>query len=203
MADQTVLFAGGGTGGHLFPALAVAEVLAEQADAPALHFACSDRAIDARLLGGAGAAYTPLGVRPWPRRPWNWPSFLVALRRARAESAGLIRAERVGLVVALGGFVSGPVVSAARRSGRRVPSLLINLDAVPGRANRLAARLCDRVCSVHVAAGLPAGTEIVAMPLRRSVLSGGDQGADRAALGLDAAVPVLLVTGASQGARSV
>jgi len=102
--------------------------------------------------------------------------------------------------VAMGGFVSGPAVAAARAAGVR--SVLVNLDAVPGKANRFLAPKCDRVLTVYPTDCL-GQAEAVAMPLRLGCLSDGEQAADRRALGLEPTLNTLLVTGASQGATSL
>jgi len=197
----TILFAGGGTGGHLFPSLAVAERLREMDGAPAARFVCSNRELDRRILEKAQVPFDPLEVRPLPRRPWQVPGFLNAYRRARRRAMQLISQHGASAVVAMGGFVCGPAAAAARRLG--VPVVLVNLDAVPGRANRWLARRADHLFSAYPAAALPSRTRPCAMPLRRSVIGSGDPTADRLVLELEPDRPVLLVTGASQGAASL
>lgn len=201
----TILFAGGGTGGHLFPSIAVAERLAAIAPRLSAHFACSNRALDLQILSDAGVQYTPLSVQPLPAvsRPWDAPGFLKSYFQSRAMAETLIANHGVEVVVAMGGFVSGPVVGAARRRG--VPTVLVNLDAVPGKANRLLSGRCDRVFTVYESAALPERAEMLALPLRKQCLAPapGDAAECRRRLELDPAMPVLLVTGASQGAESI
>jgi UDP-N-acetylglucosamine--N-acetylmuramyl-(pentapeptide) pyrophosphoryl-undecaprenol N-acetylglucosamine transferase len=200
--ESTVVFAGGGTGGHLVPGLATADRLRERDPGLGAHFICSDRPLDARLLGEADEAYTPVPMRPLPTRPWRVPAFLRGWRRSTAAMRELMDRTPVAAVVAMGGFVAVPVVEAARRRG--VPTAVVNLDAVPGKANRWLARRCDRVFGVPPTDRLPRErTEPIAMPLRRNALAGGDPAAARRAFGLDPDPPVLLVTGASQGAESI
>ncbi len=197
----TILFAGGGTGGHLFPSLAIAERLTER-QAADCHIACSDRAIDRQILSAQPVPFTPLSVRPLPRNPLQGPGFLWHYFKSIGESKKLIRKFNARCVVAMGGFVSGPVVAAARRLG--VPVLLVNLDAVPGKANRWLSRRCTAVMSVYDDGGtLGPKVERIPLPLRRQSLSAGDPRAARQALGLDPDRPTLLITGASQGADSI
>jgi len=197
----SIVFAGGGTGGHIFPALAVAERLREREPAARVLFACSQRPVDTRILLDAGEEHVCLPVQPLPARLRDVLPFLRGYARSKRAAASSMAQRGVQVVVAMGGFVSGPVVAASRRRGAAV--MLVNLDAVPGRANRHLARKADRVFSVYPTDRLGGGVEATALPLRRSCLSEGDAAADRAALGLDPAKAVLLVTGASQGAKSI
>ena len=205
MSDSkpTILFAGGGTGGHLSPSLAVAERLAGRDEAPNVHFACSNRPIDRSMLEQAGVAFTRLTVQPIPRtRLWRWPAFFWHWRSSVRTAGELLGRLNVQCVVAMGGFVSGPVVVAARRAG--VPIVLINLDAVPGKANRYLAPRCNRVFSVFATTDLPVTqTQMVPLPLPARAVGPADKGAARTELGLPADRPVLLITGGSQGAESV
>ncbi|MHC4994690.1 MAG: UDP-N-acetylglucosamine--N-acetylmuramyl-(pentapeptide) pyrophosphoryl-undecaprenol N-acetylglucosamine transferase [Planctomycetota bacterium] len=200
----TVLFAGGGTGGHIYPALAVAERLTDYGVEIGIHFAVSDRPIDRDIMQQAGESFTALSVRPLPRRPWHVPGFLTRYLRSKNAARDLIQSQNVVAVVSLGGFVSGPVVAAARSMD--VPTVLVNLDAVPGKANRFLAHKCDRVVTVYESDALPEASELIGMPLRRKAL--GPDGTDgqreaRQKLGLDPEKQTLVITGASQGATSI
>ncbi len=105
-------------------------------------------------------------------------------------------------MVAMGGFVAAPVVSAAKRN--RSPVTLINLDDPPGKANRWIARRCDQVLSAIEVAGRPRFAErVVGMPIRSNAVASGTPQSSRVQLGLEPDLPTLLVTGASQGARSI
>ncbi len=198
---SSILFAGGGTGGHLYPAMAVAERLAE-ADVPLdVAFACSDRPIDARILGEAGVDFTPLRVIGLPRVLWRWPGFVRRYFASKRTAVRLIGQRRVACVVAFGGFVSGPVVGAAHRLG--VPTILVNLDAVPGKANRYLARKCDGVYSAYPTDALGPNVRPIAVPLPRRSVSDAQPVEARMQLGLAPDRPLLLVVGGSQGARSI
>jgi len=207
-AGSTILFAGGGTGGHLFPSIAIAERLAEGADAvgaptPGVHFACSERDVDRRILTEAGVAFTPLPVRPLPsmKKPWQALPFVRAYARAKRRALGLIRERNVRLIVSTGGFVSAPPVAVAKRAG--VPVMLVNLDAVPGKANRWLIPKATEHYSVYPSDKMPRGTTTVALPVRRSCIGPDNPRQAREAIGLDPDLPTLFVTGASQGAESI
>ena len=83
---RRVLFAGGGSGGHISPALAIAERVTELAPASTCLFACSRRAVDAEMLGDAGARFVPIDAAPVSMRPRGLARFLVASRRARRQA---------------------------------------------------------------------------------------------------------------------
>ncbi|MCA9708671.1 MAG: glycosyltransferase, partial [Myxococcales bacterium] len=130
-----VLFAGGGTGGHIFPNVGILEALRQRRPEVRAHFLVSNRPGDAKIMDRVGEPWTPSPVRPLPtlRRPWDALPFARAWRRGTAQVRDLLEREQIAVVVATGGFVSGPAIASA--AGR--PRAMVNLDAVPGQANQL------------------------------------------------------------------
>ncbi len=197
----TVIFAGGGTGGHLYPALAVREALESQhpGETDAV-FLCSTRPLDATLLEKAGVAFVALPAAPFGVRPGallrfarSWPFSVAVARRVITERQGPV------VMVAVGGFVAAPAAWAARRL--RVPLLMLNLDASPGKANRLIERLADAKLTTT-----PIDREgFTTIPpiVRSAAIAPGDQRACRERLGFDPDRKTLLVVGGSQGAKSL
>ncbi len=198
---RTILFAGGGTGGHIYPNLAIAERLSEAKPASLqAHFLVSDRAIDAQVLSKTDVPFTPLPARPLTLHPLRVPAFIQGWFKSIDAVTKLIAQLQPAAMVATGGFVSGPAVVAANRAG--VPVFLVNLDAVPGRANRmLASRAVERF-TVYESRDLP-GAKRIGLPLRRSAVGPVDKGQARAKLGLDPDKETILVTAGSQGAQTV
>jgi UDP-N-acetylglucosamine--N-acetylmuramyl-(pentapeptide) pyrophosphoryl-undecaprenol N-acetylglucosamine transferase len=205
-STMTIVFAGGGSGGHISPGLAIAERLQEAAgemgvQAKAL-FACSTRAIDRTMLAQAGVSFRAMSAAPASMNPIKAVKFFLAFRKGRAEAEAMLRESGASLVVAMGGFVTGPVVAAANRLG--IPVLLVNLDATPGKANRWIAKRSARVISAMPTPKFPGfASKQVGFPLRKGAVTRLSREACREALGLDRERPVLLVTGASQGATSL
>ena len=207
--QRVFVLAGGGSGGHISPALAIAERLAElsaqgHAESPTVRslFVCSQREVDARMLTRAGADHVAIPAQPPSHRPMRFVRFLTGFRRSVRICGELLREREVEQVVAMGGFVSVPVVWAARSCG--TPITLINLDDPPGKANRWTAPRCDRVWSAIDLTARPGFAErVVGMPIRRCAMGGGDPRRSRERLGLDPEKPTVLVTGASQGAASL
>lgn len=201
-SQKAILFAGGGTGGHISPGLALSEQVRSLApDVPRL-FACSERAIDARMLRAAEERFVTIPAAPFSVRPRGFIRFLRAWRRSTRAARTLCREESVGLVVALGGFVAAPVVAAARAEG--VPTLMVNLDVVPGKANRWLGRRCDRIVSAVETPDFPTfSRHLIGMPLRQCAIADRPPADCRKELGLDPNRQTLLITGASQGAQSL
>lgn len=198
---RTVVFAGGGTGGHLYPALAIAERLPKEWRT---RYLCSSRAIDAEILSKAGVEFTALDAVPPGRRPGQAVAFVrgfVSSFRAAREVVRTAARDGEVAVVAMGGFVCPPAALAAR--GLRVPVTLVNLDAEPGKANRFVDRFAVRVFTAAEGRTIPKDWTLVGPILRRGVLERGPRGQSRSALGLDPNLRTLFVSGGSQGAGTI
>lgn len=138
------LFAGGGTGGHLFPGIAVAEELRRRRAATGILFVGSERPIDQRILAQSGFETAPLpteSLATLKRAPWR---FAWRMGRALRIACRLLRDRRPAAVIGLGGFASGPIVWAASR--QRIPVVLLEQNVIPGRATRWLSRWAETVC---------------------------------------------------------
>ncbi|HNQ22101.1 MAG TPA: UDP-N-acetylglucosamine--N-acetylmuramyl-(pentapeptide) pyrophosphoryl-undecaprenol N-acetylglucosamine transferase [Phycisphaerae bacterium] len=203
--DPVVAVAGGGTGGHLYPALAVAEVLRERLAQLRFVFFATDRAIDEQILGGREACtLVRQSLPPLHPAPWRWPGILRGLSRARRQARAWFERQRPMLVLGTGGLASVPAVLEALRAG--IPAALLNPDAIPGRANRFLARRMDAVFvqwedSIR---HFPRGTRLEALGCAiRPGFGTPDRAAGVRHFDLDPARRTLLATGASQGARTL
>lgn len=208
---MTILFAGGGTGGHIFPNLAVVERLRELGLAFEPHFLISNRPLDAKLLHQHEVPYTVLPVGPLTFNPLRLPGWYSDYRRSVRRVVQVAQGRRAAALVATGGFVSGPAIAGAAsvkispRPGfarRSLPVLMVNLDAAPGKANRVMARKATHVMSVYPVTDWP-HAQTIAMPLRRIAVGPEDKAAARKKLGMLDDRPGLLVCGGSQGADSI
>ncbi|MGY1712172.1 undecaprenyldiphospho-muramoylpentapeptide beta-N-acetylglucosaminyltransferase [Geodermatophilus sp. SYSU D00758] len=162
------------------------------------------RGLETRLVPARGYDLRLIPPVPLPRRPT--PDLLRVpgrVRRAVAETRALLRELDADVVVGFGGYVALPAYLAARRE--RVPVVVHEQNALPGLANRIGARLAARVAVTSPGTPLRGGVH-VGMPLRTAI-SRLDRAAARAearaAFGLDADRPTLLVFGGSQGAASL
>lgn len=196
----TIVFAGGGTGGHIFPSLAILERLRRQQPDLAALFLISNRPLDRQILSKQEVACQALPAEPWSWNPIRWPEFFQAYKQSVSLASNLLAQVNAKVLVAMGGYVSAPAAAAAREA--RIPCALVNLDAVPGKANRRLAGQANQVFSVYPTPVLPSATPI-GLPLRRSSIGPADKAVARQMLGLDPQRETIFVTGASQGAQSL
>lgn len=138
MPGNTYIFAGGGTGGHLYPGLAVAEALRRLRPDADLLFACSSRPIDRMILDPPGYEVLVQPILPFPRRIREIGAFWRAWRVSSRLARECLALRKPRAVLGLGGFAAGAMVYTAARKG--IPTALLNPDAVPGRANAYLAR---------------------------------------------------------------
>lgn len=208
MSQGRVLIAGGGTGGHVFPTLATAAALRELAPAVGVEFVGTARGLESRLVPEAGWTLHRVQAAPLARKvspaTLRLPGVLLGATR---EVARLIRERDVRVAAVFGGYVAVPLALAAWRTG--TPLVVHEQNAIPGVANRLAARWA-RTVAVSFPGAMPRfrhrDVVLVGNPVRPELA-----GIDRAALrdeamarfGLDPARRTLLVFGGSQGARRI
>ena len=140
-----LVFAGGGTAGHLFPGLAVAEQLI--ATIPRLHisFCGGGKALERQAVRAAGFDYLTLPVQPLPRRARDAIAFVVDNLAGYLAASRILQEQPVAAVVGLGGYASVPMAHAAIRRG--VPLILLEQNAIPGKATRWLARRASLVCT--------------------------------------------------------
>jgi len=206
MDARIYIFAAGGSGGHLYPGLAVAERLRRVDPAARMVFACSGRAIDRRILDPLACAIVPQPVLPLPRGAGGWGKFIRAWREASLLARRIVRDLTPAAVLGVGGFAAAPVVRAAAAAGIRCG--LLNCDAVPGRANRHLASRAEAIFTQfestrgHFSPRLRHKVRCVGCPVR-SALSAGDRGEAIRHFDLAPRRRTLLVFGASGGAASI
>jgi UDP-N-acetylglucosamine--N-acetylmuramyl-(pentapeptide) pyrophosphoryl-undecaprenol N-acetylglucosamine transferase len=198
------LLAGGGTAGHVEPALALADRLRERVPGGAVALLGTSEGLEARLVPARGYPLHFVPRVPLPRRPDRALVSLPVRLRAAVAAAGRVIAEtEADVVVGFGGYVSVPAYWAARRAG--VPIVVHEANPLPGIANRLGARLTPWVAVSHPDTPLR-GARLTGLPLRPAVTSldrAARRAEARATFGLDPDRPTLLVTGGSQGARRI
>jgi UDP-N-acetylglucosamine--N-acetylmuramyl-(pentapeptide) pyrophosphoryl-undecaprenol N-acetylglucosamine transferase len=200
----SVVIAGGGSGGHVEPALALADAVRRSSPDTVITCLGTERGLETRLVPMRGYDLALIPPVPLPRKLtpalFSLPGRMLG---AVGAAAAVLEQTRADVFVGFGGYVATPGYLAARR--RKVPIVVHEANARPGLANRIGARLTK-----HVYTGFP-GTHLpharyLGIPIRQEI-SGLDRLAladkARAHFGLQPDLPVLLVTGGSQGAASL
>ena len=208
MCDGTpisVVLAGGGTAGHVEPAMAVADALSALQPGVRITALGTARGLETRLVPERGYDLRLIMPVPLPRKLTGDLLRLPSrLRRAIRETRAVLDDVSADVVIGFGGYVAVPAYLAARRR-RRVAVVIHEANARAGIANKVGARGAMRVLSAVPDSGLP-NAEVVGMPVRDTITN-----LDRSALraearahfGFPADAPVLLVFGGSQGAQSL
>jgi UDP-N-acetylglucosamine--N-acetylmuramyl-(pentapeptide) pyrophosphoryl-undecaprenol N-acetylglucosamine transferase len=207
---QRIAFTGGGTGGHIYPALAIDGALraAQPEGEYEARFFGNEHGLEATLV-------TSMPVRFVPSAALQRKLSLGTLRTVAANAAGVfvalreLAAFKPTMVIATGGYVCFPVVVAARilRVLRvvRCRIALLEINVTPGLTNRLLLPLVDEVWTTYAASAVSFGrkTVVTGAPVRASLRAANDPRAARVRLGLDPDGTTIVVMGGSQGARSI
>lgn len=204
LRSRVIAFAGGGTGGHLYPALAIAGELLSHLPQTHLVFFGTQRPIDRHIVEGANCELVRQRLPALSANPLRWPAVMAGFRRASSLCRARIDRERPMVVIGTGGYGSVPAVREARRAG--VPIVLLNPDAVPGKANRYLAGMADLVFAQweETVEQLPVATPVrVCGCAIRPEFHRIDRVAAAEGFGLASDKKTLLVTGASQGAQTI
>ncbi|ODQ87014.1 undecaprenyldiphospho-muramoylpentapeptide beta-N-acetylglucosaminyltransferase [Mycolicibacterium flavescens] len=204
----SVLLAGGGTAGHVEPAMAVADALTALDPQVRITALGTERGLETRLVPERGYHLELITPVPLPRKlTGDLVRLPVRVRRAVRQTRAVLDDVDADVIIGFGGYVAVPAYLASRsiRRGRRVPVVVHEANASAGWANRLGARSAQRVLSAVADPGL-GPVEVVGVPVRSAITS-----LDRAALraqarehfGFAPDARVLLVFGGSQGAQSL
>lgn len=200
------VIAGGGTGGHAVPAIAIGQALVQRGHPPdRIHFVGSKRGIEGRLVPEAGFAITLLPGRGIARRlTFDNIGAAAGLAAAFVRAVVLLARMRPAVVIAVGGYAS--LACALGAALLRIPLIVAEQNAVPGLTNRVAGRFAAAAAVSFPGTPLPRAV-VTGNPVRASVLgvhrSGSGRDAARAALGLPIDGVVIAAAGGSLGARRI
>ncbi|MFF2534204.1 UDP-N-acetylglucosamine--N-acetylmuramyl-(pentapeptide) pyrophosphoryl-undecaprenol N-acetylglucosamine transferase [Streptomyces cyaneofuscatus] len=202
----SVVIGAGGTGGHIYPGLALAEALRRADPDAVISFIGTERGLETTLIPAAGYRLHTVDMIPFDPA-LGAKRFLLpaALIRSGAQARSVLRRQQAQVVVGMGGYPSAPAIVGAKMAG--LPSVIHESNAVPGRANQFAARLTEHLTvafdgsRAHLSGGERALT--VGMPIAAS-LAALDRPALRAearrAFGIPEGARVVLFNGGSLGA---
>jgi len=205
MTGKCFFFAGGGTGGHIYPAIAVAEKVAQLEPKAKIYFFCSTRNIDAQILSKTGFEAVYLPAKGLSIRPRGLIEFAGSFFQSYRIAKELLAKSSDAVVTGVGGFVAAPVCYAAHKLN--IPVKLLNVDITPGRANKIIARWADEIFvqfeeTAQYFAGRKAKISVVGCPLRKGFENPAPAKAIEQ-LGLDENKKILLITGASSGSQNI
>lgn len=201
-----VVIAGGGTGGHVFPAIAIARALKAKALNVNILFVGAKGRMEMQKVPQAGFRIVGLNIAGIQRR-LTWKNLLVPFKviDSMIRAKAIIRQFRPDVVIGVGGYASGPVVRAASQKG--IPTLIQEQNSFPGLTNRMLAKKAGKICVAYE--GMERYFEkskiiLTGNPVRQDIVHlEGKYGQAMKFFGLSAERPVLLVTGGSLGARTI
>ena len=205
ISNKTFFFAGGGTGGHIYPAIAVAEKIIELQPNSTIHFFISSSKIGSKILEQTDFEYTCLPALRFSIKPNKLFCFVKSFFKSYKIAKQIISKAEKSVVIGTGGFVAVPVCVVARKM--KIPIAAINVDIVPGRANKIICRWANEIFvqfedTKKYFVKNAATVNVFGCPLR----SGFDNPQANKAfeqLKLEKNKKILLVTGASSGAVNV
>ena len=200
-----ILISGGGTGGHIYPALSIADALKRRFDADILFVGAEGR-MEMEKVPAAGYPILALPVAGFDRKnPFKNFKVLLMLRKSMKKAKKIIKDFKPDVAIGVGGFASGPVLKAAQKAG--IPTLIQEQNSYAGVTNKLLAAKAKAICVAYdgMERYFPAD-RIVATgnPVRKDLLECSASAEEaRKAFGLDPLKPTLLVVGGSLGALTL
>lgn len=205
MNDKSIFFAGGGTAGHIYPAIAIAEKIRQLQPGVNIHFFISERDIDSRILSKTAFEFTKLPAVGFSFRPNRFIEFFTSFLASGRIAKNVIIKSSNSVVVSIGGFVAAPVCWAAAQL--RIPIALINTDVTPGRANRIIAHRAKEVFvqfeqTARYLSKVRAKINVAGCPLRSDFENPQPQKIYER-LNLDKDKKILLIMGGSSGSVSI
>jgi UDP-N-acetylglucosamine--N-acetylmuramyl-(pentapeptide) pyrophosphoryl-undecaprenol N-acetylglucosamine transferase len=201
-----ILISGGGTGGHIFPAIAIADALRQKVPGVELLFVGARGRMEMQKVPDAGYTIEGLWISGFQRSfSWRNLAFPFKLLSSLNKAAAIIRRFRPDVVVGVGGYASGPTLKMASRKG--IPTVLQEQNSLPGVTNRLLAKKAAKICVAYpgMEKYFPAEKIILTgNPIRSKVIQIESKRVEAIAFfALDAKKKTILVVGGSQGSRSI
>ena len=200
-----VLISGGGTGGHIFPALSIAEEMKNRLGADILFVGAENR-MEMTRVPEAGYDIIGLPVAGFYRKQiWKNVSVLMKLFKSMRRAKKIVRSFTPDIAVGVGGYASGPTLKAAQRAG--IPTLIQEQNSYAGVTNKMLAKKAKKICVAYSGMDRFFPKETITLtgnPIRRALLECNVTPQEaRKAFGLDADKKTLLVVGGSLGALTV
>jgi UDP-N-acetylglucosamine--N-acetylmuramyl-(pentapeptide) pyrophosphoryl-undecaprenol N-acetylglucosamine transferase len=203
--DMRVIMSGGGTGGHIYPAITIIRAIQQQVPSCEVLFIGTEQGLEADIIPKEGFDFQTIDVRGFERRlsVTNLQTIIKTLGSVW-QSRRLINQFKPDVVIGTGGYVCGPVLLAASMMG--VPTMIQEQNVIPGITNKILSRFVKKIAVGYEEAIKNFSNQgnifVSGNPIRPEVLSATrEEGI--AALGLDSAKRTILISGGSRGARSI
>lgn len=201
-----VLVSGGGTGGHIFPAVSIANEIRRRHPEAEILFVGAEGRMEMERVPSAGYRIIGLPVAGFDRkRLWRNFKVVIKLIKSLRRARRVLREFRPDICVGVGGYASGPMLKAAQKRG--IPTLIQEQNQYPGVTNKLLSKKARMICVAYdgMERWFPAETIVkTGNPVRSSILECGlTQAQAKEKLGFSAEKPLVLVIGGSLGARTV
>jgi len=206
MTLNRVLISGGGTGGHIFPALSIAAAIKRRNPNAEVLFVGALGRMEMERVPAAGYEIVGLPVAGFDRKHlWRNVSVIIKLWKSMRKARKIVKKFRPDIAIGVGGYASGPTLKAAQKAG--VPTLLQEQNSYPGVTNKILSKNAKAICVAYEGTErfFPADRIILTgNPVRSALLNTSlSQTEAKKALGFDPERPVLLVVGGSLGARTI
>lgn len=203
---ERVLISGGGTGGHIFPAISIANAIKNRFPDVEIKFVGAENRMEMQRVPAAGYEIVGLPVSGFDRKNLlKNVKVLLRLWKSIRLARRVVREFKPQIAIGVGGYASGPTLKAAQRMG--VPTLLQEQNSYAGVTNKLLAAKAGRICVAYDGMDrfFPAERIIkTGNPVRKNLLTNSmTQAEAKSALGFDPARPLVLVVGGSLGARTI
>lgn len=205
-ALQRVLISGGGTGGHIFPAVSIANAIRRRFPDVEILFVGADNRMEMERVPAAGYKIEGLTICGFDRKNiLRNINVLIKLRRAIRKARSIVRNFKPQIAIGVGGYASGPTLKAAQKMG--VPTLLQEQNSYAGVTNKLLAKKAKRICVAYEGMERFFPAEAIVMtgnPIRKNLLENTmSQSEAKAKLGFNPDKPLVLIVGGSLGARTI
>lgn len=201
-----IIISGGGTGGHIFPAVSIANAIREISPSAEILFVGAEGRMEMQRVPAAGYEIKGLPVAGFDRKHlWRNVSVLIKLMKSRRLARKIVSEFRPQVAVGVGGYASGPTLDVAQKMG--IPTLLQEQNSYAGVTNKLLAKKAKRICVAYEGMERFFPAEAIMMtgnPVRQNLLHAHHTREEAtAAMGLDPAKRTVLLIGGSLGARTL
>lgn len=200
-----IIISGGGTGGHIFPAISIANAIKKINNESIIHFVGAEGRMEMQRIPDAGYSIDGLPVAGFDRKHlWKNIQVLIKLWKSQRKAKMIIKSFQPDVVVGVGGYASGPTLNVAHKLG--IPTLIQEQNSYAGITNKILSSGANKICVAYDNMENFFPKEKILLtgnPVRQTLLKPIDKKSAAAKFGLDIKKPILLIVGGSLGARTI